>query len=163
LPGDYWLVVGLVFLGLEMTRGDFYLFGAGLGALAAGVATVLLHGLGLGFLGFIQWPLFVAVGLGSAVSIRPVLTSWLKDRPGRHLPDPMERLTGQQGEVVEVIVPSRAGTIILNGKRWLASALDESEIPVGAMVEVFGIEGTTLTVLPVLEHQDPSGGRKGVS
>jgi membrane protein implicated in regulation of membrane protease activity len=72
-------------------------------------------------------------------------------------------LTGQQGEVVEVIVPSRAGTIILNGKRWLASALDESEIPVGAMVEVFGIEGTTLTVLPVLEHQDPSGGRKGVS
>ncbi len=146
-----------------MTRGDFYLFGAGLGALATGLGVVLLHSLGLGALGFVQWPLFVAVGLGSVVSIRPMLSSWLKSRPGRTLPDPMERLTGQQGEVVETIVPSRAGSIVLNGHRWLASALDESEIPVGAMVEVFGVEGTTLTVLPVLEHQDPSGGRKGVS
>jgi membrane protein implicated in regulation of membrane protease activity len=72
-------------------------------------------------------------------------------------------LTGQTGEVIEAISATRSGVIMVNGKRWLASALDESEIAVGAQVEVFGVQGTTLTVLPVLEHQDPNGGRKGVS
>ena len=160
VPADIWLVVGLVFLGLEMTRGDFYLFGVGMGALATGLASFLLAPIGLGFL---EAPLFVGASVASIIAIRPLLTSWLNARPGRSLPDPMQRLTGQQGEVVEAIVATRSGSILLNGKRWLASSLDESEIPVGAIVEVLGVEGTTLTVLPVLEHLDPSGGRKGVS
>ena len=143
MPAEIWLVIGLVFLGLEMTRGDFYLFGEGMGALEA--------------------PVFVGASAASIIALRPLLTAWLNARPGRSLPDPMQRLTGQQGEVVEAIVATRSGSILLNGKRWLASSLDESEIPVGAIVEVLGVEGTTLTVLPVLEHLDPSGGRKGVS
>lgn len=155
LPAWLWLVAGLVFLGIEMTRGDFYLFGIGIGALLAAVETKFLG------LPGVDWVVFVAASVGMVVSIRPMLWSWLHLRPGRGLPTPVERLIGRRGEVIEAITADRSGVASLGGQRWLAQSMDGMPIPVGTVVEVFGMEGTTLTVLPVEVLEQ--AGKRGAS
>ena len=141
--GWIWLVLGMVLLGVEVTRGDLYLFGFGVGALLA--ALLSLTGLVP-----LEWAAFLAVGFGSLGVLRPRWLKRLNRAASAGLPDPMERMLGKQGEVVETITPMRTGAVEISGHRWLASALDESEIAVGSIVEVYGVEGATLSVLPVL-------------
>lgn len=155
LPAWLWLVAGLVFLGVEMTRGDFYLFGIGVGALLAAAEVKFLGVPGL------EWVVFVAASVGMVASIRPLLWSWLRLRPGRGLPTPVERLMGRRGEVVEAISAERSGVASLGGQRWLAQSMDGRPIPVGTVIEVFGMEGTTLVVLPVEVLEQ--AGKKGAS
>ena len=144
--GWIWLVMGMVLLGVEVTRGDLYLFGFGVGAFLA--ALLSLTGLVP-----LEWAAFLGVGLGSLGVLRPRWLKRLNRGASAGLLDPMERMLGMQGEVVETITPVRAGAVEISGRRWLASALDDSEIAVGSIVEVYGVEGTTLSVLPVLLAQ----------
>lgn len=142
MPGWIWLVLGMVLLGVEVTRGDLYLFGFGVGALVA--ALLSLTGLVP-----LEWAAFLFAGFGSLGLLRPRWLKRLSRGSGAGLPDPMDRLLGKQGKVVETITSIRAGAVEISGRRWLASALDESEIAVGSIVEVYGVEGTTLGVLLV--------------
>jgi membrane protein implicated in regulation of membrane protease activity len=94
----------------------------------------------------IQLVTFAAAAAAGVVLLRPVAL--------RHLHQPqlerfgIDALVGHRAYVVREVT-DRDGLVRINGEDWTARAFDESVvIPVGAVVDVMRISGTTAFVYP---------------
>lgn len=114
--------------------------------LLAGAALVaaVVAGVGIGILGQL-----VALGVAAAaglVLVRPIALRHMAQGPLTH--EGSDALIGKKAEVMQEITATH-GLIKISGEEWSARALDESHvIPVGALVDVMGIEGATAVVYP---------------
>ena len=137
-----WWIVALVLIGSEILLPGYFLLWIGLASAAMGVLVWLLPSLGV----LAQAVLFALLAFASCVAyarlLRPRLersvpgSEWLNHR-GR-------QLIGNRYVLVEPIINGRGKAQVGDGQ-WLVSGPD---LPVGAAVEVLGVDGNTLQVRP---------------
>jgi len=94
---------------------------------------------------YVQWLVFVLVGLALVLAMRPLCRRFLATRKPRTNAD---SAIGQKCLVTEEIDNRHeTGEVKLNGLKWSARAeVDETIIPVGTEVEVVEIKGVKLIV-----------------
>lgn len=140
LLGTYgWWVLGLVLMAAELVAPGYFLLWIGLAATVMGLITLVLPALDF---------LVQAVIFG-ALSILICYVYWKYIRPSTELRDDQPllnrkgaRMIGRRVTVVDAIVNGR-GKVKIGDSVWLAEGDDKA---VGSVVEVLGVNGTTLTV-----------------
>lgn len=135
-----WVVMALFFFIAEMFTAGFVLMCFGVGAAVAALLAFL--GLGLAW----QLAAFIVVSALAVVLSRP-----FAERVTGRQPQGVgiDRVLGKSAIVIEAIDPVTAqGRVRVDREEWRADAVDGAAIPVGATVEVVGVEGTRLRVRP---------------
>jgi membrane protein implicated in regulation of membrane protease activity len=90
---------------------------------------------------YIQFSVFVILGVILLITTRPFLVKWLT--PIREKTN-LDRVVGMEGIVTEDILPNRIGEVKVDGKKW--SAKSEKKLKVDEIVIVEKIEGVKLIV-----------------
>jgi membrane protein implicated in regulation of membrane protease activity len=133
----YWLIIGLLFLLLELcSPGLFFFFSFFIGALGAA------------FAGLFEFSLYNQISIFFLISIILfiILCIWFKKNaygimPRHGYKTNIFALQGKRAEVIEEIVPMHTGLIKIGGEIWSAKGLENSKYDVGTIVEVVDIIG----------------------
>ena len=132
-----WLVLFLVFLGIEMlTPGVFFFLCFSVGSVFAMAAALV------GFSYQTAIIIFCAVSVISIFFIRPLLKKYMDKRK---IETNVDSLIGTKTKVLEDISDGKPGKVKIEGEIWLAAANGE-KIPAGTTVEVVSVDGTKLIV-----------------
>ncbi|UIX34090.1 MULTISPECIES: NfeD family protein [unclassified Streptomyces] len=140
MPWFVWLFAAGV-----LGAAEFFTLTLAFGLLAgAALVAAVVAGVGIGVLG--QLVAFGTAAAAGLVIVRPVALRHMAQQPLTR--EGSDALIGKRAEVMQEVTATR-GLIKLSGEEWSARALDESlVIPVGALVDVMGIEGATAIVYP---------------
>ena len=137
----YWMLVGLVLLGVEMaTPGGFYILFFGLAALIVGS----LAGLGFVQTEWLQWLLFSGLAILSLLVFRGPLLAWLK-KQNKDLPA-VDTLTGESAIPLEDLALNGTGKAELRGSTWTAHNAGPSPLMKGQRCKVERVEGLTIWI-----------------
>ena len=137
----YWMLLGLVLLGVEMaTPGGFYILFFGLAALAVGTVT------GAGFIQaeWLQWLLFSALAILSLLVFRGPLLARIKTQD-KEMP-PVDSIVGESAMPLEDLTPSGTGKAELRGTTWTAHNAGPALLKKGQRCKVERVEGLTLWI-----------------
>lgn len=133
-----WAILALIFVIAEIFTAGFFIICFGIGAAAAAVVAFL------GISTIWQMAVFVIVSAVAVVLSRPIaarISGSSENRVG------IDRVLHKEATVTHTIDPTMAqGRVRVDREEWLAEAVDEKTIAVGAKVEVVSIEGTRLKV-----------------
>lgn len=135
----FWLIVLLVFIGIEMLSLDLWFATLGLGA-AGGVVTALVGG---DF--WLQLLVFGVLTLILMIFLRPVALKHLH-KPSATRTN-VDALMGVQATVVETVT-AQSGTAKIGGEIWTARTPEGITIPSGSHAWVTGISGATAILSP---------------
>ena len=131
-----WLILFLVFLGLEiMTTGVFFFLCFSTGALFA----MLFSLLGASFQ--VELIIFCAVSLASILLIRPLFKKYVAKQKTE---TNVDSLIGTKAIVIEDIKENSMGKVKTEGEIWLA--ISKENIAKGENVVIESIDGTKLVV-----------------
>lgn len=135
-----WWILALLLIGGEVLLPGYFLLWIGLAAAAVGLVLLLVPPIGL----LIQAVLFALLAFAACVLYARVLRPKLdKSEPGSEtLNRRGERMIGQRYELIEPIINGRGKARVGDGQ-WLVNGPD---LPLGSLVEVVAIDGTTLKV-----------------
>jgi membrane protein implicated in regulation of membrane protease activity len=138
-----WWIVALLLIGGEVILPGYFMLWIGIAAAAMGVVLLLLPGMGA----LAQAVLFVVFAFVSCFVYWKVVRPRLERIPAgnERLNRRGEQLLGQRYTLCEPIVQGRGKARVGDGM-WLVTGPD---LPLGATVEVIGIDGTTLRVKAV--------------
>ncbi|MDO5677974.1 MAG: NfeD family protein [Propionibacteriaceae bacterium] len=136
-----WGVLALALAAAELLTLDLTLLMLASGALAGGLVAFVVPGM--------VW-LQVVVALVTAVAtlflLRPTLLEKVRNSKGYR--SSLDSIIGSQGRATAMITGS-VGEVKIDGQVWEARAFDPSvTIEAGEEIEVFGIDGVTLSVYP---------------
>ncbi|WP_267222513.1 NfeD family protein [Dyella silvae] len=139
----WWWILALVLIAVEVILPGYFMLWIGIAAGATGLVVLVFPGLST--LG--QALVFVVLAFLSCAAywygLRPRL---MRNEPGdARLNRRGEQKIGQRYVLVEAIVNGR-GKAKVGDSQWLVRGPD---LPVGSMVEVVGVDGTTLLVRAV--------------
>jgi membrane protein implicated in regulation of membrane protease activity len=141
----FWLVAGVLLLGVEVLTVVFFALFVAVGAFAACIAA------GLGADTRLQVLLFVGVSLLGIVIGRPPLMRMVRDRRETSLPG-VQGLIGQRAVTVDVVGDDlHPGHALLAGERWLAVTDGGEPLEPDVTVTVAAVQGTTLVVRAATE------------
>jgi hypothetical protein len=137
-----WWVLALVLIGLEVILPGYFLLWIGVAAALTGVLLLALPGLSL----LAQAIAFCVLAFAACVVYWYVLRPRLQRAEPRHetLNQRGAQMIGKHYELIEPIVNGRGKAKVGDGQ-WLVSGPD---LPLGATVQVVGVDGTTLKVRP---------------
>lgn len=137
---EVWLCLGILLLIGEMATLDLFLAMLAVGAFAGLLTTILSD----------SWLVQVLVALVVAAAMLAVVRPSLARRlhRGEDLAVGNDRVIGLRGRVSIPIAPLTPGRVAVDGEEWTASA--DTDLSVGAVVEVVEIRGATAHVRPVL-------------
>ncbi|HHU22960.1 MAG TPA: NfeD family protein [Clostridiales bacterium] len=143
----FWTAAIIVFLIIEgVTLGLTSIWFA-VGSLAA------LIGTALGASIWLQVVLFIVFSLITLWFARPLFKKYINSRSQ---PTNADRAIGASGIVTETIDNlSGTGTVVLNGKQWMARSVTGTVIEEGSLVTVERIEGVKLMVYPSKAESSP--------
>ena len=131
-----WLILFLVFLGLEIvTTGVFFFLCFSTGALFA----MLVSLLGASFQ--TEMIVFCAVSLGSILLIRPIFKRYFAKQKTE---TNVDSLIGKKATVIEKIKLTSMGKVKIEGEVWLA--VSNEDINAGEDVVIESVDGTKLVV-----------------
>ena len=137
----YWMLLGLVLLGIEMvTPGGFYILFFGLAALIVGS----LAGLGIAQTDWFQWLLFSGLAILSLLVFRGPLLAALQKRD-KNLPA-VDTLAGESAIPREDLAVSGTGKAELRGTTWTAHNAGPTPLTKGQRCKVERIEGLTIWI-----------------
>ncbi|TKB55103.1 MAG: NfeD family protein [Nitrospira sp.] len=137
----YWMLLGLVLLGIEMvTPGGFYILFFGLAALIVGS----LAGLEIAQAEWLQWLLFSGLAILSLLIFRGPLLASLKKRD-KDLPA-VDTLAGESAVPREDLAVSGTGKAELRGTTWTAHNAGPTPLTKGQRCKVERIEGLTIWI-----------------
>ena len=132
-----WLILFLVFLGLEIiTTGVFFFLCFSTGALFAMLCSLL----GASFQ--TEMIVFCAVSLASILLIRPLFKKYVAKKK---IETNVDSLIGTPGIVIEKIKAKGTGKIKVAGEIWLAVSKGE-DIEIDESVVIEAVDGTKLVV-----------------
>jgi membrane protein implicated in regulation of membrane protease activity len=135
-----WFIAALLLFVAEMIAPGFWLLSVAVGAIAAGVVSLVLPGVVAPAVSF------VAGTLLSLVGVRPFLLRYLHPA-GREIRTNVDALAGKVGIVSARIDPATGkGRVVVEGEDWRAAALMDAPLEPGTRVMVVRVEGTTLYV-----------------
>jgi len=137
----YWMLLGLVLLGIEMvTPGGFYILFFGLAALIVGS----LAGLGFAQAEWFQWLLFSGLAILSLLVFRGPLLGWLKKQE-KDLPA-VDTLAGESAIPLEDLAANGTGKAELRGTTWTAHNAGLSPLMKGQRCKVERVEELTIWI-----------------
>jgi inner membrane protein len=137
----YWMLLGLVLLGVEMaTPGGFYILFFGLAALAVGTVT----GVGLIQEEWLQWLLFSVLAILSLLVFRGPLLARIKTQD-KEMPI-VDSIVGESAMPLEDLVPSGTGKAELRGTTWTVHNAGPALLKKGQRCKVERVEGLTLWI-----------------
>ena len=90
---------------------------------------------------YIQFAVFVVLGIMLLITTRPILTKFIVPKKSK---TNLDRVIGMTGVVTEKITKNEVGEVKVDGKRW--SAVAKSKIDVGEEVIIKDIDGVKLIV-----------------
>lgn len=93
---------------------------------------------------YLEFSVFVILGIILFFTTRPLLVKWLKVTPSK---TNLDRVIGMTGKVTKEIVPNEIGEVKVDGKTW--SAISKETIKNGELVEIIKIDGVKLLVTKV--------------
>jgi membrane protein implicated in regulation of membrane protease activity len=135
-----WLVVGLVFTGLELLApGGFFTIFFGVAAVTVGVMT----GLGIGGPDWLQWLLFSLFSVVALTLFRNPLLAWM--RRNEHTL-PVDSLAGEAATALEDIAPEAVGRAELRGATWTARNGGRVPLVRGQRCLVERVDGLTIWI-----------------
>lgn len=132
-----WYLAGVILMLLELAVPGTFVVWFGLGALATGFITELFGGL----FWPVQFLLFSALSILSLLSGRRFIKRAAPSKNGT-LNQRLKRYLGRQARL-KTSIENGAGRIRLDGTYWTVKGPD---LPVGTIVEIVGVEGSTLVV-----------------
>ena len=135
---QFWAVICMFCLILELFSGDFFLMCFAIGALV----TALVSLLGTGF--YVQLVIFVMVAVLSIFFVRPFALKYLHSAEGRL--SNAEALIGRVGRVSTTIVEHGYGRVAIDGDDWKALSINGEEIAQGEKVRVVSMDSIIITV-----------------
>jgi membrane protein implicated in regulation of membrane protease activity len=131
-----WLVLGLLFLLLEITNPTFFFF---FSFFVGSLVAALLN------FGDSSFYLQLSVFFGASITTFVVLCLWLKIKPygiQKHgYRSNIFALQGKKGLVLEEIRPFDQGLIKIGGELWSAKAVNNEQCGVGSVVEIIDVVG----------------------
>ena len=137
----YWMLVGLVLLGVEMaTPGGFYILFFGLAALIVGSLT----GLGFAQAEWLQWLLFSGLAILSLLVFRGPLSAWIKTQD-KGMPT-VDSMMGESAIPIEDLAPGGTGKAELRGTTWTAHNAGAALLKKNQRCKVERVEGLTLWI-----------------
>ena len=137
----YWMLLGLVLLGVEMvTPGGFYILFFGLAALIVGSLT----GRGFAQAEWLQWLLFSSLAILSLLVFRGPLLAWIKAKD-KEMPT-VDSMVGESAIPLEDLVPGGTGKAELRGTTWTAHNAGPASLKKNQRCKVERIEGLTLWI-----------------
>ncbi|MEO8341202.1 MAG: NfeD family protein [Nitrospirota bacterium] len=137
----YWMLLGLVLLGVEMvTPGGFYILFFGLAALIVGS----LAGLGFAQADWLQWLLFSGLAILSLLVFRGPLLARL-NKQDKGLPA-VDTLAGESAIPLEDLAVGGTGKAELRGTTWTAHNAGPFPLIKGQRCKVERIEGLTIWI-----------------
>ena len=95
---------------------------------------------------FIQFLVFVVLGILLLITTRPVLEKFIQKRKQS---TNLDRIIGMKGIVTESIIPLEVGEVKVDGKKW--TAFSEKQIEKGKTVTILSIEGVKVKVQEIDE------------
>ncbi len=139
----WWWILALVLIAIEVVLPGYFMLWIGIAAGVTGLVVLAVPGLSL----ISQSLIFAVLGFLSCAAywygLRPKL---MRNEPGdARLNRRGEQKIGQRYVLVEPIVNGRGKAQVGDGQ-WLVRGPD---LPLGSMVEVVGVDGTTLLVREV--------------
>ncbi|HEV7778431.1 MAG TPA: NfeD family protein [Luteibacter sp.] len=137
-----WWIVALVLIAGEVVLPGYFMLWIGIAAAAMGVLLFAVPDMGA----LAQAIVFAVLAFVACFAYWKFLRPRFDRIPpgNERLNRRGEQLIGQRFELIEPIVNGRGKARVGDGM-WLVSG---PELPVGSMVEVLGVEGTTLAVRP---------------
>lgn len=135
-----WMILGAVFLSIELfaVEAQFYL--VFLGVSAALVGLLGLFGIVLPEWG--QWLAFTTLSLFFFFSFRPMIYSKIRSG-GENYP---ESLSGESVKIIDDLAPGVESRTKYRGSEWTVRNVGNETIAGGTRVEVVEVEGLTLHV-----------------
>jgi membrane protein implicated in regulation of membrane protease activity len=138
----YWLVLGLVFVALEMaSSGGFYIIFFGV----AGIVVALLSATGLLEPSWVQWLLFSVLSVVSLLVFRNPLMRKLNLGAGSA---DIDTLAGETGTALEDMGAGANGRVELRGTTWSARNTGATPLARGHRCVVVRTDRLTLLVKP---------------
>ncbi len=135
---QFWTVIAVICLILELTSGDFFIMCFAIGGAVAAIVSPFSNF-------YVQLAVFAVVSLVSIFTVRPVALKWFH----RNDPDRVsnaDALLGREGFVKETIEAGGFGRVAIDGDVWKAKSADGSTVEVGSKVKVVNRESTIITV-----------------
>jgi membrane protein implicated in regulation of membrane protease activity len=142
----WWFLIAAVFLIAEFGHRAFYALFIGIGAIVAAVLAVAGAGV------VVQIPAFGVAAVLGLFLVRPSLMRAMSSGQYR-LTSGIQGHVGQETIVTETAGDSaHPGRVRIDGELWKAVSHDGNPIPVGAVVMILDLQGTTFVVqdLPTL-------------
>lgn len=136
----YWILLGVVFIVLEIFTPGFFLFLTGIAAIVTGGLSYLFPSVI-----WLQWTFFVVLTVLALVFLRGVLLN--KVQPTESKNSNVDGLIGKKALVIRTVEPdSLKGQVRIGGEIWLAQTADGTVISEQEEVIVHGVSGTKLIV-----------------
>lgn len=147
-----WCVLGAVLIVAEVFTSGFVLLWFGIGALAAGFASIVgINSLAL------QFVIFALVSVGLTAASRTIFVNYFsREKTGDSLRTGVDSLPGKIGTVVSSSRGAmQEGAVKVFGSTWTAyPAAGESPLEAGERVRVESIEGSSIYVRRIDETSD---------
>ena len=136
---QFWLVVSLCCLVLELFSGGFYILSFAIGA----VPSIIIAACGGGF--YWQLASFAVFSLLSLTLVRPFAMKFMRNGKEERLSN-ADAIIGRVGVVSEEIDQNGFGRVALDGDDWKAHSADGSAVEKGARVKILSRESIIITV-----------------
>jgi membrane protein implicated in regulation of membrane protease activity len=134
-----WILLGLVFLGLELALpGGFFLVFFGVSALLVGGLVALALDLPV----WIEWVTFAILSIALLCAFRRRLVELL----GASSASEVDSLIDKEVEVSEQIRAGSRGQVLLRGSPWQAENIGDVTLEVGSRAKVHQLEGLVLKI-----------------
>ena len=138
---QFWTLVGLLCLILELTSGDFFIMCFSIGAFVTAVMAAFAPSFS------VQIIVFAVSSLLCLLFVRPLALKYFH-RNDSDRPSNVDAMVGRKGVVTESIPYQGHGRVQIDGDSWKACGLDNVSIEKGTRVEVTSINSIIITVKP---------------
>lgn len=136
---QFWAVVSVVCLILELTSGDFFIICFSIGALCALLSALVSDSF------YVQMIVFAVFALLAILYVRPFAKRYLHTGEDKRISN-ADALLGRQGKVVESVKADGFGRVQIDGDIWKAVTDEPIDIATGMTVRVVNRESTILKV-----------------
>lgn len=136
---QFWAVVSVVCLILELTSGDFFIICFSIGALCALLSALVSDSV------YVQMMVFAVFALLAILYVRPFAKRYLHTGEDKRISN-ADALLGRQGKVVESVKADGFGRVQIDGDIWKAVTDEPIDIATGMTVRVVNRESTILKV-----------------
>ena len=138
---QFWTLIGVICLILELTSGDFFIMCFSIGAFITAIVAAFIPSF------TVQLIVFAVASLLCLLFVRPLALKYFH-RNDNERPSNVDAMVGRMGVVTDKIPAKGFGRVKIDGDSWKACGENDIAIEKGERVKVTDINSTIITVIP---------------